>query len=152
MTESRQRLIAVQILKKKFPGHYEEIMNLMDLKSIIDSDTENIPVYYHRFCRIKGLADISRISSKGDRVNTDSRRLFVAAILYIFSPSTFNGVPLLQSGIYTRVGRVMNISKYAVQLIAEQVVFNHNHLPDFKQDVKFTVFRMTTGWENNSDN
>ena len=130
----------------KYPAIADEILSKYSEKGHppLDTDFENIRFYYLTFCKLQAVEPYDLTGHLGTIEKTDLRRLFIGAMVKIYSPETLHQ-PSEAISIKRGMGRPLSkLFKVSEQIISNDTYMVIAWLKNGYLDYKVNVDAMLT--------
>jgi hypothetical protein len=132
-----------KMLLSKHPDVAEQLLTYCRVSG--DTNLDNIPIYFHRFCDINQLTPSDYTGRLVSQDKLRMRRLFVGAMLHIYNEHIFHQPhtsPLMRNGFVKKLSECQNIKKAWMSRLIRQVIFDEKVYEAFRIDIQNIVSQL----------
>ncbi|MBC7948676.1 MAG: hypothetical protein H7Y42_12385, partial [Chitinophagaceae bacterium] len=134
----KEYAILGRYIYNQYPELAQEILQKESSPSPKESDFRKIEGYFISFCGFMKLDPAEFRGQSFNRDKTETRRVFIAAIIHLYAPNAYNhpvDILLIKQGLITELARVLLVNPVTMQGVVRQSIFAVKTYDDFKERV-----------------
>jgi hypothetical protein len=136
-----------RLVVAKNPSIAEQLIQEYHLTIIPqETDYNNIPRLYERFCFIERLCNEEYKGPLYKAEKVDRRRVFIGAMLHLFQPHAYhhpNDSILLKKGFQRKLAKAIGIDETWLHRLIKEVIFRETELEEFRGQVAMAVKKLS---------